>query len=63
MQQLDTCTSVLELMWSGTGTSVIAARSEKQCKGVRMKVAGKNKVPGNWIVFYVMRAISDAKFF
>ena len=44
MQQLDTFTSVLELMRSGTGTSVIAATSEKQCKGVRMKVAGKNKV-------------------
>ena len=51
MQQLDTCTRV-DVVWdSFFSDSIKAAMREKRGKGVRMKVAGKNKVPGNWIGF------------
>ena len=50
-RQLETCTRV-DVVWDRyLRDSIKAATREKLGKGVRMKVAGKNKVPENWIGF------------
>ena len=50
-RQLETCTRV-DVVWDRyLSDSIKAATREKRDKGVRMKVAGKNKVPENWICF------------
>ena len=50
-RQLETCTRV-DIVWDRyISDSIKAATREKRGKGIRMKVAGKNKVPGNWSGF------------
>lgn len=48
VRQLEKCTRV-DVVWDRyISDSIKAATREKRGKGVRMKVAGKSKVPGNW---------------
>ena len=50
-RQLEMCTRV-DIVWDRyISDSIKAATREKRGKGIRMKVAGKNKVPGNWSGF------------
>ena len=50
-RQLQTCTRV-DLVWDRyISDRVKAATREKRGKGIRIKVDGKNKVPGNWRYF------------
>ena len=42
----------MDIVWDRyISDSIKAATREKRGKGIRMKVAGKNKVPGNWSDF------------
>ena len=48
IRQLETCTRV-DVVWDTyIRGSIKQATREKRGKGIRRKVAGKNKVPGNW---------------
>ena len=42
--------------------SIKGAMREKRGKGIRMKVASKNKIPGNWRGFYVAMAAKKSLF-